>query len=83
MSSGRRIALAVWIILNAAVLALLVLSPAPLLERGACKYSELRDRTFLGLSGECSGPYIEPRELLAGAILGNGLVLAAWVATRR
>jgi len=76
MTRGRRIALAVWIIANAVVLALLVLEPVPLLARTAnCSYADLR-------RDDCPGPYVERRELLAGAILGNGIALAAWVTTR-
>jgi len=72
MSQGRRLALALWIMANAILLALLVLNP--MTERTECLQP-------LGQQGctTVERPLVERRNLVVAIIVGNGLAGAAWV----
>lgn len=84
MKPGKRIVLAAWIVVNAAMLAFVIVSPQT--TEIKCKDEPAAEPGGQGpVIYDCftvPKPIVERRYVLGGAVLGNGIVFAAWVLTR-
>lgn len=76
---GLSYLLGLWIVANAVVLSFLILNPMHQVHE--CNTIELSRGRFRSC-GDYPRPVINRKYLIAGAVLGNGVALGAWVALR-
>lgn len=86
MSRRSRVLLGIWVVLNAGVIATLVLDPQVVKMVECAQPTTTFGNSFDNLF-PCPSParprdFVESKHLLAGAILGNGIILAVWIARK-